>query len=65
MIENQAFIEKQVLIEGRLTRAEASNVYVQDELKDIKNTLRWLTGLVFSMNSTILAIITKGFGLLG
>lgn len=65
MIENQAIIDKQLILESRLTRVEASTLYIQDELKDIKNSIRWLTGLMFTMNSTILGVITKGFGILG
>lgn len=65
MIDNQAIIEKQLTLESRLTRVEASSVYIHDELKDIKNNIRWLIGLIFTLNSAILGFVVKGFGLLG
>jgi hypothetical protein len=63
MIENQAIIEKQIFLESRLARVEASTVHIQDDIKEIKNSLRWLTGIIFSINSATLGVVTKGFGL--
>ncbi len=64
MIENQSIIDKQIQLETRLARVEASTIHIQDDVKDIKNSLRWLTGIIFSINSTILGVVTKGFGIL-
>lgn len=63
MIENKT-ADEHLRFETRLTRVESSTVYIQDEIKDIKNNLRWLTGIIFTLNSTILGVVTKGFGLL-
>lgn len=54
----------ELLLESRLTKVETQNKSINDELKEIKNTLRWLMGLVFSLNTTIIGILTKGFGIL-
>lgn len=51
-------------LESRLTRVETQTENVAEELKDIKRTLRWLTGLVFSLNTTIIGLLTKGFGVI-
>jgi hypothetical protein len=64
-MEKQAILDKQILLESRLARVEASTVHIQDDIKDIKKSLRWLTGIIFSLNSTILGVVTKGFGILG
>jgi hypothetical protein len=63
MIENQSIIDKQIQLETRLARVEIGTVHIQDDIKEIKNSLRWLTGIIFSINSTILGVVTKGFGL--
>lgn len=51
-------------IESRLTKVETNTTHINEELKDIKKTLRWIIGLVFSLNTTIIGILTKGFGVL-
>jgi len=63
MIENQAILDKQLLIETRLARVEISTIHIQDDIRDIKNSLRWLTGIIFAINSSILGVVTKGFGI--
>jgi hypothetical protein len=63
MIENQSIIDKQIQLETRLARVEIGTVHIQDDIKEIKTSLRWLTGIIFSINSTILGVVTKGFGL--
>ena len=57
-------LDDRIILERRITKAEENLVSIDGDLKDIKKTLRWLTGLVFSLNTTIIGILTKGFGLL-
>lgn len=56
-------LEDRLNLERRISKAEENLVSIDGDLKDIKKTLRWLTGLVFSLNTTIIGILTKGFGL--
>lgn len=65
MIEKESIINKQIQLETRLARVEVSTVHIQDDVKDIKHSLRWLTGIIFSINTTILGLVIKGFGLFG
>ncbi len=58
-------VEDRINIERRISKTEENLISVATELKDIKKTLRWLTGLVFSLNTTIIGLLTKGFGLAG
>ena len=51
-------------LEARLVKVETQTHFINEELKEIKRTLRWLMGLVFSLNTTIIGILTKGFGIL-
>jgi hypothetical protein len=64
MIENQSIIDKKIQLETRLARVEIGTVHIQDDIKEIKTSLRWITGIIFSINSTILGVVTKGFGIL-
>lgn len=57
-------IEDRINIERRISKAEENLISLDADLKDIKKTLRWLAGLVFSLNTTIIGILTKGFGVL-
>ena len=57
-------IEDRIEIERRMSKSEESLASLHDDIKDIKKTLRWLTGIVFSLNTTIIGILTKGFGIL-
>lgn len=50
--------------ESRLTKVEANTQSVAEDVKDIKSHLKWLTGLIISLNTSIIGIITKGFGIL-
>ena len=52
-----------VILESRLTRVETQHINMSDDIKDIKKTLHWLTGIVFSINTAILGVVTKGFGI--
>jgi hypothetical protein len=55
--------EYKILLESRLTKVETQHVNMADDIKDIKKTLHWLTGIVLSINTTILGVVTKGFGI--
>ncbi len=54
----------EILIESRLTKVEVKTEAIADDIKDIKKTLKWILGVIFSLNSTIIGILTKGFGVL-
>jgi len=58
-MENQ-----ELILESRLTKVEVKTNNIAEDIKEIKKTLRWLTGLVFSLNTTILGVVTKGFGMI-
>lgn len=64
MESNIMELEDRIIIERRLSKAEENIISLDADLKDIKQALRWLTGLVFSLNTTIIGILTKGFGVL-
>jgi hypothetical protein len=51
------------LVEARLTRLEIHNQNILDDIKEIKLSIRWLIGAVFGLNTTIIGILTKGFGI--
>jgi hypothetical protein len=57
-------LEDRIVMERRISKAEENLVSLHDDIQDVKKTLRWLSGLVFSLNTTIIGILTKGFGLL-
>jgi len=54
-------IEDRINLERRVSKAEENLVSLHEDIKDIKKTLIWLIGLVFSLNSTILGVVIKGF----
>lgn len=56
-------LEDRINIERRVSKAEENLVSLHEDINDVKKTLRWLSGLVFSLNTTIIGILTKGFGL--
>lgn len=53
-----------VAIEARLVRTETTISNVEEDIKEIKTALKWLIGIVFSLNTAIIGITTKGFGVL-
>ena len=57
-------LDERIKLERRITRTEENLSSIQDDIKDIKSTLRWILGLVFGLNTTIIGILTKGFGAL-
>ncbi len=54
----------ELILESRLTKVEVKTQAIAEDIKDIKASLHWIIGIVFSLNSTILGVVTKGFGLL-
>ena len=58
---NDAF---QFVMEQRLTKVETHYTNMKDDIKDIKRTLRWLTGIIFGLNSSIIGALAKGFGII-
>jgi hypothetical protein len=64
MLKDSALLDKTLLTEKRLTKVEVSNLFIQDELKEIKRTQRWIIGIIFSLNSTIIGMVAKGFNLI-
>ena len=57
-------IHNELVLESRISKVEMQAQNITDDIKDIKKSLRWLTGLIFSLNSTILGVVTKGFGIM-
>ena len=57
-------LTKTMIHESRLARAEASVASMQDDIKEIKRNIRMILGLVFSLNSTIIGLLAKGFNLI-
>lgn len=56
--------EERLNLERRITRNEEHLIALHSDVTEIKKNLRWLTGIVFSLNTTIIGILTKGFGLI-
>lgn len=48
-----------LLVESRLSKNEVNVASMQDDIKEIKRNVRWLMGLVFSVNSTIVGLLIK------
>lgn len=57
-------IEEHMNLERRITKNEDHLVALHRDVDEIKKNIRWLMGLVFSLNTTIIGILTKGFGLI-
>lgn len=51
-------------LETRVVKNETIIITMHTDIQEIKRTMRWLVGIVFSLNSTILGIVAKGFGVL-
>jgi hypothetical protein len=52
-----------LLVEARLTKVEVNSTAMAEDVKEIKRNLRWLMGLVFSINTTIIGLLAKGFNI--
>lgn len=64
MSEQEAILNQyKLFVESRLTRLEIHNQSILDDIKEIKLSIRWLIGAVFGLNTTIIGILTKGFGI--
>lgn len=57
-------LEDRINIEHRISMNEQSVSSIHDEIREIKSTLRWLIGLIVTMNSAIAGILAKGFDIL-
>lgn len=64
MSAEQVLTVNDLKVESRLSRVEMSSINISGELKDIKRNMRWLTGIVFSLNSTIIGLLAKGFNII-
>jgi len=64
MEEKEDLTASDLLLESRLTKVETQTQNIDKDLQEIKKSIRWLTGLIFSLNTTIIGILTKGFGAL-
>lgn len=53
-----------LIVEARLIKLESESQNTNEDIKEIKKSLRWITGLIFSLNTTIIGILTKGFGVI-
>ncbi len=47
--------------ESRLTKVETESHGYREDIKEIKSDLRWIMGILFAFNSTILGLMAKGF----
>ena len=63
MTEVEAMNNYNLLVEARLTKVEVNSTSMADDIKEIKRNLRWLMGLVFSINTTIIGLLAKGFNI--
>ncbi len=52
-----------LMLEARLTKLETGAENLNDDIKEIKKTLRWAVGLIFGLNSTIIGLLAKGFNI--
>ncbi len=63
MTEVEVMNNYNLLVESRLTKVEVNSTAMADDIKEIKRNLRWLMGLVFSINTTIIGLLAKGFNI--
>ena len=63
MLEERVITSNDIKIESRLTKVEITTKTLHEDMKDVKRSLRWLIGLVFSLNSTIIGLLAKGFNI--
>ncbi len=63
MADTEATMKYKTAIELRLTKLETQHESLISDVREIKITLRWLVGTVFGLNTTIIGILTKGFGI--
>ena len=63
MTEVEAMNNYNLLVESRLTKVEVNSTTMAEDIKEIKRNVRWLMGLVFSINTTIIGLLAKGFNI--
>lgn len=63
MTKSEAVTNYNLLLESRLTKVEVNSKGMSDDIKEIKRNVRWLMGLVFGINTTIIGLLAKGFSI--
>jgi hypothetical protein len=53
-------LENRIHLERRITRLEENMVSLREDISEIKKSVRWLIGIVFSLNTTIIGLLAKG-----
>jgi archaellum component FlaC len=51
------------MLEKRIDKLERSYENIREDLEEIKSNVKWVMKLVFTLNTTIIGILTKGFGI--
>jgi hypothetical protein len=59
MYKSDAIENYTISIESRLAKAEATVSSMKDDIKEIKRNIRWLIGVIFSLNTSILGMLSK------
>ena len=63
MTDTEIVTNYNLLVEARLIKVEVNSTSMTEDIKEIKRNLRWLMGLVFSINITIIGLLAKGFNI--
>ena len=63
MTESEVIKNYQLLVESRLAKVEVNSSAMTEDIREIKRNIRWLMGLVFSINTTIIGLLAKGFNI--
>jgi hypothetical protein len=63
MLDERVLTNNDIKIESRLTKVEITTKTLHEDMKDVKCSLKWLIGLVFSMNMAIIGLLAKGFNI--
>lgn len=63
MTEREAMSTYNLLVEARLTKIESESASMKDDIKEIKRNIRWLLGIIFSLNSTIIGLLAKSLSM--
>jgi hypothetical protein len=56
--------EAKIALESRIVRNEVNVASIQDDIKEIKRNIRWIIGIVFSLNGTIVGLLAKALSLM-
>lgn len=57
-------LQESVYLSARLKNAEVTVSLIQDDIKEIKRNIRFLLGLVFSLNTTIIGLLAKSMNII-